>query len=127
MQWEKRCIALQNEAVLPSEGSHGAVFGASSDIHNQLNNGNIDRFENVYSNSLKLYPSNAVLPLHSHTNECQVFSSGLSGVGNTGLLDIDISSLPSEACSGANPFASQDFAGMCSLSFGNVICFSLQL
>lgn len=119
-------MALKNEAVLPSEGSRGAVFGPSSDIHNQLNNGNIDNFENVYSHSVKSYPSN-VLPLHCNTNEYQVSSSGLFGVGNTGLLSIDNSSLPSEACSSANPFALLDFAGMLTLSMRNVISYSLQL
>ncbi|XP_039686454.1 TITAN-like protein isoform X2 [Medicago truncatula] len=44
------------------------------------------------------------------TNEYQVSSSGHSGVGNTGLLDIGKSSLPSEACSSANTLALQDFA-----------------
>ncbi|KAJ1386191.1 coiled-coil domain-containing protein [Sesbania bispinosa] len=108
-KWEKRCMALKKEAVFPGEGGHGTV-GPSSDIHNQLNNGNIDSFENVYSHSVKSYPSNAVLPLHCYTNEYQVSSSGLSGVGNTGLLDLDNSSLPLEACSSANPIALQDFA-----------------
>ncbi|CAK8568118.1 unnamed protein product [Lathyrus sativus] len=109
-KWEKRCAAVKKEASLQSEGSPGAVFGPSSDIHNQLNNGNIDSFENIYSHSMKSYPSNVVLPLHCHTNKYQVSSSGHSGVGNTGLLDIDNSSLPSEACSSANPLALQDFA-----------------
>ncbi|KAL5074935.1 hypothetical protein RYX36_013919 [Vicia faba] len=108
-KWEKRCTALKKEASLLSEGSPGAVFRPSSDIHNQLNNGNTDSFENIYSHSMKSYPSNVVLPLHCHTNEYQVSSSGHSGVGNTGLLDID-NSLPSEACSSANPLALQDFA-----------------
>ncbi|XP_057424193.1 TITAN-like protein [Lotus japonicus] len=106
-KWEKKCMARENEAALPSEGSCcGAVSaGPSSDI--QFNNGNIDSFENVYSNSVKSYPSNVVLPLHSYTNEYQVSSSGLSGVGNIGQLDIGNSS---EACSSGNPFALQDFA-----------------
>ncbi|RHN73786.1 putative Coiled-coil domain-containing protein [Medicago truncatula] len=88
--------------------SPGAVFGPSSDIHNQSNNENIDSFKNnIYSNSVN---SNVVLPLHCYTNEYQVSSSGHSGVGNTGLLDIGKSSLPSEACSSANTLALQDFA-----------------
>lgn len=127
MQWEKRCAALKKEASLKSEGSPGSVFGPSSDIHNQLNSGNIDSFENIYSHSMKSYPSNVVLPLHCHTNKHQVSSSGHSGVGNTGLLDIDKSSLPSEAGSIANPLALQDFAGMLTLSIGNVISYCLQL
>lgn len=107
-------MARENEAALPSEGSCcGAVSaGPSSDI--QFNNGNIDSFENVYSNSVKSYPSNVVLPLHSYTNEYQVSSSGLSGVGNIGQLDIGNSS---EACSSGNPFALQDFAGLLILFF----------
>ncbi|XP_073225158.1 TITAN-like protein isoform X2 [Cicer arietinum] len=109
-KWEKRCMALKKEADLQSEGSHGAVSGPSSDIHNQLKNGNSDSFENIYSHSVKSYPSNVVLPLHCYTNEYQVSSSEHSGVGNTGLLDIDNSSLPSEACSSANSLALQDFA-----------------
>ncbi|XP_058786360.1 TITAN-like protein isoform X2 [Vicia villosa] len=109
-KWEKRCTALKKEASMQSEESPEAVFGPSSDIHNQLNNGNIDSFENIYSHSMKSYPSNVVLPLHCDTDKYQVSSSGHSGVGNTGLLDIDNSSLPSEACSSANPLALQDFA-----------------
>ncbi|WJX35015.1 hypothetical protein P8452_23064 [Trifolium repens] len=109
VKWEKKCKALKKEASLQSEGSAGAV-GPSSDIHNQLNNGNIDSFENIYSHSVKSYPSNVVLPLHCYTNENQVSSSEHSGVGNTGLLDIGNTSLPSEACSSANPLALQDFA-----------------
>ncbi|XP_061340203.1 TITAN-like protein [Gastrolobium bilobum] len=109
-KWEKRCMALKNEAVLSSEECCGAVFGPSSDIHNQLNNGKIDSFENVYSHSVESYSPNGVFPLQCYTNEYQVSCSGQSGVGNTGLLDIDTSFLTSEACSGANPFALQDFA-----------------
>lgn len=119
MQWEKKCTALQNEAVSSSEGCRGAVIEPSSDIHNQPNNGNIDSFENVYSHSVKSYPSNGVLPLQFYTNEYQV--SGLSGVGNAGLLDNGTSLVPLEAsCFGSNPFALQDFAGMrllCVMSF----------
>ncbi|XP_061371805.1 TITAN-like protein [Gastrolobium bilobum] len=109
-KWEKRCMALKPEPVVSSGQCCRAVFGTSSDIHNQLNNGNIDSFDNVYSHSLKSYPSTGVLPLQCYTNEYQVSCSGQSGVSNTGLLDIDTSSLPSEACSGTNPFALQDFA-----------------
>lgn len=131
MQWEKRCIALKNEAVSSSEGCRGgAVFGPSSDIHNQNNNGTIDSFDNVYSHSVKSHPSNGVLPLQCYTNEYQVSCSGISGVANAGLLDKNVttSSLPLEAsCSGANPFASKNFAGMHILSIGNVISYSLQL
>ncbi|XP_027335049.1 TITAN-like protein isoform X1 [Abrus precatorius] len=106
-KWEKRCLARNDEAVLPSAGRRRTVFGPSSDIHNQLDNGNIDSFQNVYSHSVK---SNAVLPLQCYTNEYQVSCSGLSGVGNTGLLEIDTTSLASEECYGANPLALQDFA-----------------
>ncbi|RHN73783.1 putative Coiled-coil domain-containing protein [Medicago truncatula] len=109
-KWDKRCANLKKEASLQSEESPGAVFGPSSDIHNQSNNENIDSFKNnIYSNSVN---SNVVLPLHCYTNEYQVSSSGHSGVGNTGLLDIGKSSLPSEACSSANTLALQDFAGI---------------
>lgn len=125
VQWDKRCANLKKEASLQSEESPGAVFGPSSDIHNQSNNENIDSFKNnIHSNSVN---SNVVLPLHCYTNEYQVSSSGHSGVGNTGLLDIGKSSLPSEACSSANTLALQDFAGMLTLSIGNVIPYSLQL
>jgi hypothetical protein len=128
VQWDKRCTTLKKEASLQNEESPGAVFGPSSDIHNQSNNENIDSFENnIYSNSVNSYPSNVVLPLHCHTNEYQVSSSGHSGVGNTGLLDIGKFSLPSEACSSVNTLALQDFAGMLTLSIGNVISYSLQL
>ncbi|QHO48919.1 Coiled-coil domain-containing protein [Arachis hypogaea] len=40
--------------------------------------------ENVYSHSVKSYPSNDVLPLQYYTNENQIL--GLFGVRNTGVL-----------------------------------------
>ncbi|XP_014632002.1 TITAN-like protein isoform X1 [Glycine max] len=103
-KWEKKCTARKDEA---SEGSRRTVIGPSSD---DIHSGNVDSFEkNVYSNSLKSYPSNAVLPLQSYTNEYQVSCSGLSGVA-TGATS-------SEVCSGANNFSLQDFAvGRSSLS-----------
>ncbi|KAK7302246.1 hypothetical protein RJT34_13131 [Clitoria ternatea] len=109
-KWEKKCLARKNEDVLPSGGCRRTVIGPSSDnIHNQPNNGNIDSFENVYSHSVKSYPSNDVLPLQCYTNEYQVSCSGLSGVTNTGLLDIGTSSLPSGGFPGANSSPLQDF------------------
>ncbi|CAJ1975058.1 unnamed protein product [Sphenostylis stenocarpa] len=101
-KWEKKCAARKDEA---SEGSRRTVVGPSSDdhIHNQLTSGNIDSFEKiVYSHSVKSYPSNAVLPLQSYTNEYQISSSGLSGIANVATS--------SEACAGAKPFALQDFS-----------------
>ncbi|QHN98256.1 TITAN-like protein [Arachis hypogaea] len=108
-KWEKKCEALQNEAVSGSGGCRGAVIGPSSDIHNQPNNGNIDSFENFYSHSVKSYPSsNDVLPLQYYTNENQI--SGLSGVHNAGVLGYATSVVPLEASSsGENSFALQDF------------------
>lgn len=114
VQWEKKCTARKDEA---SEGSRRTVIGPSSD---DIHSGNVDSFEkNVYSNSLKSYPSNAVLPLQSYTNEYQVSCSGLSGVA-TGATS-------SEVCSGANNFSLQDFAGMLILSIENFMFYSLQL
>ncbi|XP_020210727.1 TITAN-like protein isoform X2 [Cajanus cajan] len=99
-KWEKRCVARKDEA---SEGCRGKVFGPSSDdIHNQVHSGNVDSLENVYSHSVKSYPSNAVLPLQCYTNESQISCSGLSGVANVATS--------SEASSAAIPFALQDFA-----------------
>ncbi|KAE9604266.1 hypothetical protein Lal_00002284 [Lupinus albus] len=130
-KWQKRCMALKNEAGSSSEGCRGgAVIGPSSDIHNQHNNGNIDSFDNVYSHSVKSHPSNGVLPLQCYTNEYQVSYSGLSGVGNAGLLDNNVTtpSLPSEiSSSGANPFSLQNFAvekGSQSLPFNGTQCSS---
>ncbi|KAI4336323.1 hypothetical protein L6164_014862 [Bauhinia variegata] len=110
-KWEKKCTALTDDAVSLSEGSQGAVFGPSSDIHNQVNYGNIDSFENIYSHSVKSYPSNGVLPLQYYTNEHQVSYSGLSGGANADLLSHSVaSSLPLETCSGASTYVLKDFA-----------------
>ncbi|RDX73302.1 TITAN-like protein, partial [Mucuna pruriens] len=113
-KWEERCVVARKDET--SEGSR-----RSDDIHNQLNSGNIDSFENVYSHSVKSYPSNDVLPLQYYTNEYhyQVSCSGLSGDANVAT--------DSGACSGANTFALQDFAGMLTLSIENVIFYSLRL
>nr|KYP69554.1 Coiled-coil domain-containing protein 84 [Cajanus cajan] len=116
-KWEKRCVARKDEA---SEGCRGKVFGPSSDdIHNQVHSGNVDSLENVYSHSVKSYPSNAVLPLQCYTNESQISCSGLSGVANVATS--------SEASSAAIPFALQDFAGMLFMFIGNVSFYSLRL
>ncbi|XP_028766185.1 TITAN-like protein isoform X2 [Neltuma alba] len=110
-KWEKKCTTLQKEAVLLSEECHGEVSGTTSDIHNQFNHGNIDKFDITHSHSVKSHPSNSVLPLQYHTNEYQVSNSGISGASNARLLPyFDTSSLPSETCSGANAFHSKDFA-----------------
>ncbi|KAL2347044.1 hypothetical protein Fmac_001044 [Flemingia macrophylla] len=99
-KWEKRCMARKEDEA--SERCGGKVFGPSSDddIHNQVHTGNVDSLENVYSHSVKSYPSNAVLPLQCYTNESQISCSRLSGVAANS----------SEASSAANPFALQDFA-----------------
>ncbi|XLS44051.1 hypothetical protein HN51_000916, partial [Arachis hypogaea] len=47
--------------------------------------------ENVYSHSVKSYPSNDVLPLQYYTNENQIL--GLFGVRNTGVLGYAMSVL----------------------------------
>ena len=120
VQWQKKCTALKDEAVSSSEGCYGTLAGPSTDIHNQLNYGNIDNFENVYSHPLESYPSNGVLPMQYYTNECQVSYSGISGVGNAGLLNHNgNSSIPVETCSGVNSSELKDFGGItsCLLDF----------
>ncbi|XP_054795666.1 TITAN-like protein [Prosopis cineraria] len=113
-KWEKKCMTLQKEAVLSSEECHGEVSGTSSDIHNQFNHGNIDKFDITYSHSVNSHPSNSVLPLQYHTNECQVSNSGISGTSNACVLPYyNTSSLLSETSSGANSFHYKDFVGSC--------------
>ncbi|XP_068481651.1 TITAN-like protein isoform X1 [Phaseolus vulgaris] len=100
-KWEKKCVARKDEA---NEGSRRTVVGPSSDdhIHNQLTSGNSNSFEtNVYSHSVKSYPSNPVLPLPNYTNEYQISSSGLSGIANVATS--------SEARPDAKPIVFQDF------------------
>lgn len=101
-------MARKDEA---NEGSRRTVVGPSSDdhIHNQLTSGNSNSFEtNVYSHSVKSYPSNPVLPLPNYTNEYQISSSGLSGIANVATS--------SEARPDAKPIVFQDFLGMVTLS-----------
>ncbi|KAK4256946.1 hypothetical protein QN277_006602 [Acacia crassicarpa] len=113
-KWEKKCVTLQKEPVLLSEERRKEVSGTTSDIHNQFNHGNIDKFDITYSHSLESHPSNSVLPLQYHTNEYQVSNSGISEASNACVLPYySTSSLPSETCSGANSFHSKDFSGSC--------------
>lgn len=124
LQWEKKCKTLQEEADTLSEKCHGPVFGPSSDIHNQLNYGNIDKFDVTYSHSVKSHPSNGVLPLQYYTNEYQVSDSGIAGFSNACQLSHGTTSLPLETCSSADSFHSKDFAGMHILSnfFCKILC-----
>ncbi|KAF7833984.1 TITAN-like protein isoform X1 [Senna tora] len=112
-KWEKKCMNLQEEAVSSSEKCHGAEVRPSSDIHNQLNYGNIDKFDISYSHShsVKSHPSNGVLPLQYYTNEYQVSNSEISSVRNACPISHDNTySRHLETCSGADSFNSKDFA-----------------
>ncbi|XP_059444467.1 TITAN-like protein isoform X2 [Corylus avellana] len=102
-KWEEKCKSLESNAVSSSEGPIGPVFAPLNDIHNELNYGNIDSFENSSIQSVKSSLSNGVMPLHYYTNEYQVSHSGLSEVANFGTFAHDVSSsLPAETCSGTN-------------------------
>lgn len=104
---------MESNAVSSSEGPIGPVFGPSNDIHNELNYGNIDSFENSSIQSVKSSLSNGVMPLHYYTNEYQVSHSGLSEVANFGTFAHDVnSSLPAETCSGTNLCDLKDLQGM---------------
>ncbi|XP_062169878.1 TITAN-like protein isoform X2 [Alnus glutinosa] len=91
-KWEKKCKSLESNAVSSSEGPIGPLFGPSNDIHNELNYGNIDSFENSSIQSVKSSLSNGVMPLHYYTNEYQVSHSDLSEVANFGTFAHDVSS-----------------------------------
>ncbi|KAK9926637.1 hypothetical protein M0R45_023853 [Rubus argutus] len=80
-KWEKKCKSLKSEAV-----SGGPMPGPSNDIHNKLEYGIIDTFENNSSSSF----SNGVMPLLYHTNEYQVSHSGLPQVANVGRFPQDV-------------------------------------
>lgn len=104
---------MESNAVSSSEGPIGPVFGPSNDIHNELNYGNIDSFENSSIQSVKSSLSNGVMPLHYYTNEYQVSHSGFSEVPNFGTFAHDVgSSLPAETCSGTNLCELKDLQGM---------------
>ncbi|KAJ7945702.1 TITAN-like protein isoform X1 [Quillaja saponaria] len=103
VKWEKKCKALKDESLSSSGGNRGQVLGPSNDIHNQLNSGYIDSFENNYTQSVKSILSNSVLPLQYYTNEYQVSHSGPPEVGAGSLFPHDVtSSLHLETCSGTN-------------------------
>ncbi|XP_024173021.1 TITAN-like protein [Rosa chinensis] len=80
-KWEKKCKSLKSEAI-----SGGPMPGPSNDIHNKLEYGILDTFENNSSSSF----SNGVMPLLYHTNENQVSHSGLSQVANVGCFVQDV-------------------------------------
>lgn len=107
--------------------SRGHLVGPSNDIHNELNYGNVNSFENSNIDYVNLRNSNGVMPLQYHTNEYQVSHSGLSEIANVGLFPEDVpSSLPMETNYGTNSKKLNGFSGMYSLlniefSLGN--CF----
>ncbi|XP_042949148.1 TITAN-like protein isoform X1 [Carya illinoinensis] len=109
-KWEKKCKSLRNDDVLSTEGPIGPVLGPSHDIHNELNSGNIDSFENCSIQSVKSSHSNGVLPLQCYTNEYQVSHSGRFEVPSAGMYEYDAqSSLPAETCSGKKISELMDF------------------
>ncbi|XP_044494162.1 TITAN-like protein isoform X2 [Mangifera indica] len=83
-RWEKKCKSLETGAVPSCEGSRGALFGPSNNIHNELSFENMNNFENNNVQPLYSNISNGVIPLQFHTNEYQVSHSGLSEVANIG-------------------------------------------
>lgn len=102
--------------------SRGPLVGASNDIHNELNYGNVNSFENSNIDYVNLRNSNDVMPLQYHTNEYQVSHSGLSEVANDGLYPKDVSSsLLMETNSGTNSKNLNGFIGMYSLLILNFL------
>lgn len=103
---------MRNDDVLSTEGLIGPVLGPSNDIHNELNYGNIDSFENCSIQSVKSSHSNGVMPLQCYTNEYQVSHSGGSEVPNFGMFEYNAqSSLPAEKCSGESSSELMDLRG----------------
>ncbi|KAE8663375.1 Coiled-coil domain-containing protein 84 [Hibiscus syriacus] len=84
-KWEKKCESLKDEATAaPIEGSCGVVYGASNDIHNNVNFKKTNNCGQNTLNSLKPSYSNAVLPLLYNTNEYQISNSSFPEVANFG-------------------------------------------
>lgn len=103
------------------------LVGPSNDIHNELNYGNVNNFENNNIDSVNLRISNGVMPLQYHTNEYQVSHSGFSKVANASLFPEDVtSSLPMETNPGTNFKMLNGLTGMhfpSILHLPQVLCF----
>ncbi|WCJ36262.1 TITAN-like protein [Euphorbia peplus] len=110
-KWEKKCKSLENESGSLGGGSHVQLAGPSNDIQNELGHKNINSFENINYEPNKSNCSNGVMPLQFHTNEYQIFNSGLPTEANIGKCPLTGSSLPIGACSGTSLSNSYDVAG----------------
>lgn len=101
---------------MANAAAHEPLFGPSNDIHNELNYGHSNSFENSNIDCVNLRNSNGVMPLQYHTNEYQVSHSGLSERANAGLFPEDmLSSLPMVTNCGTNANNLNGFVGMYSL------------
>ncbi|XP_015882188.2 TITAN-like protein isoform X2 [Ziziphus jujuba] len=111
-KWEKKCKSLEIEVVSSNKAASGPLVGPLNDIHNELNYGNVNSFENNNIDSVNLRISNGVMPLQYHTNEYQVSHSGFSKVANVSLFPEDVSSsLPVENYPGTNSKMLNGFTG----------------
>ncbi|XWS51416.1 hypothetical protein CRYUN_Cryun12cG0174400 [Craigia yunnanensis] len=95
-KWEKKCKSLKIGAMAAAgEGSCGVVYGASNDIHNNVNFEKINNLEQDTNNPLKSSFSNVVMPLQYNTNEYQISNSKFPEVAKFGsnLHEVNISLL----------------------------------
>ncbi|GMI76698.1 TITAN-like, transthyretin-like protein [Hibiscus trionum] len=84
-KWEKKCESLKDEGMAAhTKGSCGVVYGASNDIHNNVNFEKTNNLGQNMLNSLKPSYSNVVLPLQYNTNEYQISNTRFPEVSNFG-------------------------------------------
>ncbi|XVE54488.1 hypothetical protein DITRI_Ditri03aG0085700 [Diplodiscus trichospermus] len=75
-KWEKKCKSLKIEAMAaPGEGSCGVVYGASNDIHNNINFEQINNLQKNTINPQISSFSNVVMPLQYNTIKYQISNS----------------------------------------------------
>ncbi|KAL4323338.1 hypothetical protein GQ457_11G028870 [Hibiscus cannabinus] len=84
-KWEKKCESLKDEGMTAhTDGSCGLVYGASNDIHNNVNFEKTNNLGQNTLNSLKPNYSNVVLPLQFNTNEHQIYNTRFPEFANFG-------------------------------------------
>ncbi|XVF08696.1 hypothetical protein REPUB_Repub07fG0025700 [Reevesia pubescens] len=127
-KWEKKCDSLKIEAMAgPSQGSCGVVYGASNDIHNNVNFEKINNLEQNTINTLKSSYSNVVMPLQYNTNEYQISNSRFHEVAKFGsdLNEVNFY-LPGDALSDVSLWNSNDLtadnSSQQNLLYKNEIC-----
>ncbi|XP_022736685.1 TITAN-like protein [Durio zibethinus] len=127
-KWEKKCKSLKIEAMAaPTEGSCGVVYGASNDIHNNINFEKINNLEQNTINTLKSSYSNVVMPLQYNTDKYQISNSRFPEGANFGsnLHEVNFSLLVGERTN-TSLWNSNDLIAKCSsqqnLLYKNGIC-----